>query len=203
MSAWAATHAMRTDEQLAEQLARGKTQALDELYRRYAKPLYAFSRSMGTRQEPEDVVHDVFMRVIERIDRFNPQRSSFRTWLYTIARNYCIDLLRRQGKFKAVSLEKPLRPHHEGKENTWRDMLADERENAEQLLARRSDIEAVRDCIQRVEPEEERQAIMLYYLIGKVYREIGEILGKSTSMAKNYVSSAQQKIKNCLEIKGF
>ena len=82
-------------------------------------------------------------------------------------------------------------------------MIPDERENAEQRLARTSDIEAVRDCIRRVQPNEERQALALYYLTGKVLREIGEILGKSTSMAKNYVAAAQEKVKRCLERKGF
>jgi RNA polymerase sigma factor (sigma-70 family) len=63
-------------------------------------------------------------------------------------------------------------------------------------------MEAVRDCINELKNKDERLAILLYYLGGKVYREIGEILGKSTSTAKNRVQSAQDQIKRCLEAKG-
>ena len=64
-------------------------------------------------------------------------------------------------------------------------------------------IEAVRGCIDELENEQEKHAIVLYYIVGKVDREIGEILGKSTSMAKHRVKSAQEKIKRCLERKGI
>lgn len=151
---------MRTDEQLVESIRRGKTSALDELYARYARSLYAFCASMTRAREPEDMVHDIFVRLIERIDRFHPHKASFRAWLFSVARNYCIDLARREGKFQTVSLEKPLSRDHETGGLTLQDTLADERENAEQLLARRSEIDAVRDCVQQVQPEEERQAVM-------------------------------------------
>ena len=68
---------------------------------------------------------------------------------------------------------------------------------------RASVMEAVRDCINKLENEDERQAIVLYYLGDKVYKEIGEILGKSTSMARNRVKSAQDKVRRCLERKGI
>lgn len=192
---------MLTDEQLMQRLQQGHARALDELYRRHAKPLYLFCASQTRANDPEDIVQDVFMRVIEAADRFNPQKASFRTWLFTIARNRCIDLGRREEKASLISLDQP--PHPAEHQTPLKDMIPDERENAEQRLARTSDIEAVRDCIRRVQPNEERQALALYYLTGKALREIGEILGKSTSMAKNYVAAAQEKVKRCLERKGF
>jgi RNA polymerase sigma-70 factor (ECF subfamily) len=194
---------MLTDEQLVEQLQKGKTRALDELYRRYARPLYAFCANITHSKDPEDVVHDVFMRVIEAVERFNPQKASFRTWLFRIARNRCIDIVRREKNVKIISLEKKTQPNNPGTGATLKDTLADDRENVEQALTRVSEIEAVRECISELRHEEEREAIVLYYITGKVYREIGEMLGKSTSMAKNYVNSAQEKVKRCLERKGF
>ncbi len=193
---------MLTDEQLVEQLQKGKTRALDELYKRHAKPLYAFCANMTRSKDPEDVVHDVFTRVIEHAGTFNPQKASFRTWIYRIARHRCIDLARRDEKVPMIPLEKKIRPNDE-RGTTLKDTIADDRENVEQTLTRISEIEAVRECISALKQKEEREAIVLYHLVGKVYREIGATLGKSTSMAKNYVKSAQEKVKYCLERKGF
>ncbi|GAK52038.1 RNA polymerase, sigma-24 subunit, ECF subfamily [Candidatus Moduliflexus flocculans] len=192
---------MLTDEQLIRQLQQGKTRALEELYRRYAKPLYLFCAASTRASDPEDIVHDVFARVIEAADRFNPQKALFRTWLFTIARNRCIDLGRREEKVKTVSLDQQVGAND--RDTTLKDLLPDGQENVEQRLARESEVEAVRDCISRIQSDDERKALLLYYTGEKVFREIGEILGKSTSMAKNYVTAAQEKVKRCLERKGF
>ena len=80
--------------------------------------------------------------------------------------------------------------------------LVDEGEDVARAVSRASAVEAVRECIDGLESDDEKQAIVLYYLGGKVYREIGEILGKSTSMARKRVQAAQVKVKRCLEGKG-
>jgi RNA polymerase sigma-70 factor (ECF subfamily) len=194
---------MLTDEQLVERVRKGKTRALDELYRRYARPLYAFCATMSGAAESEDIVHDVFMRLIESADAFNPQRASFRTWIFRIARNRCIDLIRHQKSLTMVSLEKPLKRDDGSRSSALQETLADHQETVEQTLIKEAGIDAVRNCIDALVQEEERQAIALYYLVGKVYREIGDILGRSTSTAKNYVTSAREKVKRCLEGKGW
>lgn len=55
-----------TDEQLMDQLKSGDTASIDELDRRNAKKLYAFCGSLISARNPEDLVHDVFMRVLEK-----------------------------------------------------------------------------------------------------------------------------------------
>ena len=132
---------MLTDEQLVERLKKGKTRALDELYRRYAKSLYAFCATISGTTDPEDVVHDVFMRVIESADAFNPQRASFRTWIFRIARNRCIDLARHEKSLTMVSLEKPFRYADGSQNNTLRETLADHQETVEQVLIKEAGID--------------------------------------------------------------
>lgn len=194
-----------TDEQLMEQLHQGQTDALDELYKRYARKLYAFcyntTRSQNP-QESEDLVQDVFVRVIKAAHTFNPKKASFRTWMFRIARNRCIDIIRRKEKIRFVPIEKRIERNDRKEELELKDALADQNENVERSVIRISVIEAVRDCINELENEDEKQAIVLYHLGAKVYREIGEILAKSTSMARNLVKSAQDKVKRCLERKG-
>ena len=193
---------MLTDEQLMERLKVGETDAIDELYKRYARKLYAFCYSITRSEDTEDLVQDVFMRVITASRRFNPRRASFRTWLFRIARNHCIDTVRRKRKIRFTSIQKTT-GQDDSEEATSADAFVDDTVNVEESVIQASIVEAVRGCIDELENEQEKHAIVLYYIAEKVYREIGEILGRSTSMAKNRVKSAQEKIKRCLEGKGI
>ncbi len=195
-----------TDEQLMERLQQGQTDALDELYTRYAKKLYAFchySTHSKSVQDSQDLAQDVFVRIIKSAHTFNPRRASFRTWMFRIARNRCIDVVRRQKKISFVPIGQGAErdAHKEG--FVPEETIVDRGEGVEETVIRAAVIEAVRDCIDKLRNEDERQAILLYYLDGKVYREIGEILGKSINTAKNRIESARDKVKRCLERRGI
>jgi RNA polymerase sigma factor (sigma-70 family) len=76
-------------------------------------------------------------------------------------------------------------------------------DSTEDALLHSSVLQAVRDCIAELQQDNERQAILLYYLRGKVYREIGDTLGESLSMARNRVKAAREKVRQCLERRGI
>jgi RNA polymerase sigma factor (sigma-70 family) len=81
--------------------------------------------------------------------------------------------------------------------------LLDSHENTELIVIENTLQQAINDCIAELEQAEERQALLLYYFSGKVYREIAYVIGKSLSTAKNRVNQAQKKIKRCLSEMGF
>lgn len=197
---------MWTDEQLMEQLQQGQARALDTLYQRYAKRLYAFCYH-STRTHPhdvEDLVQDVFLRVIRGADTYDPRKASFRTWVFRIARNRCIDVVRRSQIVQFTPLATgAAQDEHDGALAQEVGIVDQEQGDPESAVIGMSAIEAVRNCIAELTDPAEKQAILLYYLSGKVYREIGEMLGESTSTARNRVQSAQDKVKRCLERKGI
>jgi RNA polymerase sigma-70 factor (ECF subfamily) len=195
-----------SDEQLIEFLLQGQTAALDELYERYARKLFVFcdhTLGSGNPQDAEDLVQEIFMRVIKAAHTFDPTKASFRTWLYRIARNRCIDARRRRGRFTFLHLDQHSATDVPDDHPPLEEILPAPDENIESQIIETTLNQAIRDCIQALENEEERQAILLYYLAEKVYREIAEILGKSLSTAKNRVHTAQEKVKDCLAAKGF
>lgn len=194
-----------TDERLMELLKRGETRALDELYRRHARKIFAFFRSVTAFRNPqdcEDAVHDVFMRVVRGAEGFDPSKASFRTWMSRIARNHSIDLMRRHERTRTVAIGDPSEVDDYGDDVIPEFRLADKGAGPEAEFVRRSTARAVRDCVGEIDNPDERQAIVLYYLYDKVYREIAEILGESTSMARNRIKAAEAKVKDCLERKG-
>jgi RNA polymerase sigma-70 factor (ECF subfamily) len=193
-----------TDEQLMGQLQQGNAGALDELYRRHARGLYVFCRNLApVSHDAEDLVQDVFLRVIKSAHTFDPQRASLQTWLYRIARNRCIDVARRASLIRFLPIGRRGEEDEHREETATEDVLVDEGQDVESLVAQADVMDAVRDCIDRLEHRDEKQAILLYYVSEMVYREIGEVLGKSTSMARNRVKAAQEKVKQCLESKGI
>jgi RNA polymerase sigma-70 factor (ECF subfamily) len=194
-----------TDERLMELLKRGETRALDELYRRYARKIFVFLRSVAGLKAPEDcedAVHDVFLRVVRGAPAFDPSRASFRTWVTRIARNLSIDIMRRGERRRAVSIGHSSDVDSYDRGVISEDTLPDRGDGPETEHIKAETARAVRDCITELKDPDERQAIVLYYLYDKVYREIGEILGESTSMARNRIKAAQHKVRDCLQGKG-
>jgi RNA polymerase sigma-70 factor (ECF subfamily) len=188
-----------TDEELVDRILAGEKPALDELYRRYAKKLHVFFSRVMRARNPEDLVHDVFVRVIEKGHQFDGRKASFQTWLFRIARNHSINAYRRGKILRFVSIDEPVGPPREHAPGpTLQDVLADPGPGPEGSPL----VVAVRECLGELRPGPEREALVLYHILGKNYREIGEILHKSTSAVRKKILAAGEKVRRCLERKG-
>src|SRR6476619_3864018 len=96
------------DEELMMQYQKGEVRAFEVLLQRHRKPVYNFIlRYVGDRETAEDLLQEAFMRVIKGAEAYKRQ-AKFTTWLYTIARNLCVDQTRRRKHRKHASLDAPL-----------------------------------------------------------------------------------------------
>jgi RNA polymerase sigma factor (sigma-70 family) len=188
-----------TDEQIIQLLKEGQAAAADELYKKHAKSLFVYLSHVLNVSNPEDAVHDIFIRVIEKAHLFNPRKASFRTWLFRIAHNHAVNLFRREKLVKFHSLEQNVGHDLGGAELSLGNTLADET----QSLDKTSLVLAVRECIGRLNKDIERQAIVMYYILGKNYEEMSGILDKSISAVRKHVVAAGEKVRDCLEAKGI
>src|SRR5206468_4292711 len=84
-------------------------ESLRVLYRTYSGELYGFAlSSLGDRGLAEELVQEVFTRVWRHAESYDPDRASFRTWLYGIARNAIIDFKRRGAVRPQLPLHEPV-----------------------------------------------------------------------------------------------
>ena len=85
---------MLSDEALYEKLLRGDLASFDALYERYERPLFGFIvKLLRDPQTSEDVLHESFMAVLRERDA-GRSATSFRAWLYQVARNLCLNRIR-------------------------------------------------------------------------------------------------------------
>ena len=92
------------DEDLMVQYQQGEVRAFEILLSRHRKPVFNFIlRFIGERETAEDLLQETFMRVIKGADAYKRQ-AKFTTWLYTIARNLCVDQTRRRKHRRHASL---------------------------------------------------------------------------------------------------
>ena len=93
-----------SDEELMKALSKGDKRAFDELYKRFYGQLLGYFKNMlwGDREKAEDMVHDIFAKIIKNPDYFDSDRS-FRTWLFSVASNMCKNEYKKQAVRKNTS----------------------------------------------------------------------------------------------------
>src|SRR3954470_19728265 len=95
----------RTDEELLAAYQQGDVGAFELLLRRHRAPLFTFLlRMLGDRERAEDLAQETFLRIVKGAAAWT-QRARFQTWLFTIARNLCVDQSRRDRFRKTDSLD--------------------------------------------------------------------------------------------------
>ena len=93
------------DADLVRRCARGDEAAYRELVERLEKPLVAFIRRyVGEESLAEDLFQETFVRVVRTLGSFRPE-ASLSTWIFTIARNLCLDHLKAKKRHREVSMD--------------------------------------------------------------------------------------------------
>ena len=106
------------DAALMLRVKRGDRRAFEELVDKYKRPVTnAIYRTLGDATEAEDLAQNVFVQVYKSAHRYRAS-AKFSTWLFTIARNLCLNEIRRRSRHRAESLDAPHaeqgdRPAHE------------------------------------------------------------------------------------------
>ena len=170
------------DETLAALIARaqgGDEAACEAIYQRFIGQTYRLAYGvLLDQQDAEEVVQDSFAYAFRRIRAYDPEKSAFRTWLYTITLSRCRNKRRRK-ILPTIDLSQIAERLPGGGPSPER--------AAEKAGTRR----AVLEALEKLSPKL-REAIVLRYFDGLTYREIAEVLGCAQKTAESRVRLGHQ-----------
>ena len=177
---------LHDDGVLAQRIRSGDRDALGEVYDRHASAAMAVAlRIVADREGAEDLVHDAFVAIWQKIDRFDPARGSLRSWIVTIVRNRAIDRLRGTRPSIEIGEADDRSLLRSGPNPTWESAMA--RLGSIQLRAALDEL-----------PTEQREAIELAYFGGRTYREIATLTGVPLGTANGRLRLALARLRDRL-----
>ena len=187
-----------TDESLMARYQKGDVRAFEALLARHRKPVYNFIyRFVGERAQAEDLLQETFLRVIKGADAYQ-REAKFTTWLYTIARNQCVDLSRRMKLRRMASLDQAC-DTGDGREGaTLLDVVADggaapDRQTSDSELQGR-----LKSAIGELS-EEQREVFLMREFLSMQFKEIAEVTGVPENTVKSRMRYALEKLRDLLE----
>ena len=178
-----------SDGALVEEFRKGDLSAFDQLVKHYDKRVFSYIyRMIGDYHESEDVFQDVMAKLYFSMETFRG-RSSFSTWLFSIARNQCLDKLRKRKMRSFISYFVPeFLLNFTSRSGKSPDAVVLDND------ARRAVLEAV-DTL----PETQKEVVILKYGCGFTFGEISSITGIPESTARSRMLYALTKLRGHLK----
>ena len=182
------------DGELVSAFVAGSDDAFEILMRRYERRIYSFALSyVKNPQDAQDMCQEVFLRVYKYAGSYSA-RSSFSTWIHTIAKNLCVTFLEKEKARRGMIYESA--ENSDGEERDPAENVTDG-ESAEDVFLKRDLVSAVRREAEKL-PEEFRSVIVLREINGLSYEEIAEVLGLNIGTVKSRISRARAMLSKAL-----
>jgi RNA polymerase sigma-70 factor (ECF subfamily) len=184
------------DADLMFRFRNGDERAFDELVEKFKAPILNYvCRQIGNPDEAEDIAQNVFVQVYKSVDRYEAN-AKFTTWLFTIARNLCLNEFRRRQRHPLQSLQEAISDEPGADQVQY----ADPRSRSPALETSENELnEHIMAAIQKL-PENQRTAILLCRYDGLPYEEIAKILGTTVSATKSLLHRARETLKQELSV---
>lgn len=165
-------------EELIEQIGKGDTSKLEKLYENTSTAIFGYALSMlKNKSDAEDIVHDCFLKIYASSINYRKQGKPL-AWILTIARNLCLEKLRRGSKEANLDIE------------DWMLIDSDAISHEEKIALRESML---------ILNEEERQIVYLHAVAGLKHREISQVMNIGLGTILSKYNRAIKKLRIVLE----
>ena len=175
------------DKQLLDKFySEGNNQWLGILLQRYTMLLLGVCmKYLKNEEEAKDSVQQIFVKVISELPKYKVEY--FKSWLYMIARNYCLMKLRdRHGKIPV--------------ELTDRFVQEDDYDHKQALVDKDNTLALIEESLQELN-DEQKHCLTLFYLQKKSYDDITNVTGYSALQVKSYIQNGKRNLKMIVEKK--
>jgi RNA polymerase sigma-70 factor (ECF subfamily) len=186
-----------TDEVLMMRFQGGDRAAFAGLVRRHKTPIFNFIlRQVRSAQVAEDLVQDVFVKIVHNATEFKHE-ARFTTWAYTIARNICIDHLRKMALRRHPSLDQSSQDDGEGP--TLGERMPDRSPGAATERAAIGSELGVRitGAVEKL-PAEQREVFLLREVGNIPFKDIAEMIGVPENTVKSRMRYALERLQEAL-----
>lgn len=181
------------DEALMARYRQGEVPAFEILLGRHQRPIFNFIlRYVGSRAVAEELTQETFLRVIKSAESYQRQ-AKLTTWLYTIARNLCVDHSRRQKHRRARSLDAPLSNAEDGS-GTLLDVIEDEAIPQDRLAQSEKLRQRMTAAIAKLS-DEQREVFIMRELLDLPFKEIAQVVGAPENTVKSRMRYALEKLR--------
>ena len=165
----------------------GNLEVLGRLYARYMHLVYGVRlKYLKDEEESKDAVMQIFEQLISKLKIH--EVSNFKSWLYSLARNYCLMQLRSSGRHEVVHMDDNF-------------MEKDAFVHLDIDDTRERKLTVMEKCMEKL-PSEQRDTIKLFYLEQKCYKEVADLTGHDLNKVKSYIQNGKRNLKICIEKNG-
>ena len=163
----------------------GQTEYFGELYNRYIPLLYGVClKYLQDEAKAQDAVMQLFEDLLPKV--YDYEIRVFRTWLYRVAKNHCLQILRKENK--EISIDYAVN-FVESDEILH---LLDEEDKGEEQ------INALNHCLEKL-PENQRISIIRFFMEEMSYADIVEQTGYTLNNVKSYIQNGKRNLKICIK----
>ena len=159
-------------------------QHLGSLYQRYMDLVYGVClKYLNDSEKAKDAVMQIFEELIVKLKKHEVE--NFKGWLHMLAKNHCLMQLRSPKNARTVELPPSL-------------MQTEENVHLNGVLEKEENFETLEYCLTTLS-EEQRQAVRLFYLEGRSYNEIVDIMGCEWKQVRSFIQNGRRNLKICME----
>jgi RNA polymerase sigma-70 factor (ECF subfamily) len=182
------TEKLSDEDLLGEYRKSGDAEYFGVLYNRYIPLLYGLSlKYLADGDKAQDAVMQVFENIFPKILQYEIQ--TFRTWIYAVTKNYCLQLLRREANEIFVDFNSEIMESDE-----MLNLLSGEDTGEERRAI-------LRRCIKKL-PLEQHNAILRFFMEEMSYQDIVDREGYTLHQVKSYIQNGKRNLKICIEKNG-
>ena len=178
------TNELPDKELVAQFRTSGNMEVLAVLFQRYMDLLYGVCLKYLKQPEPaKDAVMQVFEELVVKLPKH--EVDNFKSWLYTLAKNYCLMQLRTPKNLKTTEFNPD-------------SMQLEEEMHLNGIQLKEENLQKLERCLETLSTEQ-KKSVELFYLQNKCYKEIAEETGIEWNKVRSFIQNGRRNLKICME----